>query len=109
LVRLGLSNEGIEGWQAVPAATEADFALVTGRHVDAARGYRADLRADPDRPVALVGLGLALNAIGPNPAARALLHCPEMVRAVHRELRRTARDVPTPEELAWWLGQLVSG
>lgn len=109
VVRLGLSQEGHEHWRTVPGATDADFALVTGRRIDAARGYRAELRADPDRPVALVGLGLALNAAGPNPTARALLHCPEMVRAVHRELRRTARDVPTPEKLAWWLGQLVSG
>ncbi|MFD4638962.1 HEXXH motif-containing putative peptide modification protein [Lentzea sp. NPDC058436] len=109
LLRLGLSHEGREHWGAVPGATEADFALITGRHAEAADGYRAELRSDPDRPVSLVGLGLALNAAGPNPAARALLHCPEMVRAVHRELRRTARDIPTPETLARWLGQLVSG
>ncbi|USX56128.1 HEXXH motif-containing putative peptide modification protein [Lentzea sp. HUAS12] len=109
LLRLGMSHEGREQWRSVPGATEADFALIAGHHADAASGYRAELHADPDRPVSLVGLGLALNAAGPNPAARALLHCPEMVRAVHRELRRTARDVPTPEQLARWLGQLVSG
>ena len=109
LLRLALSHDGHERWREVPGATEADFALVTGRRANAVRGYRAELRTDPDRPVALVGLGLALNAGGPNPAARALLHCPEMVRAVHRELRRTAREVPTPEKLASWLGQLVSG
>ncbi|GHH54181.1 aKG-HExxH-type peptide beta-hydroxylase [Lentzea cavernae] len=107
VVHLGLN--GHANWRVVPDATEADFALVTGLHADAARGYRAQLRTDPDRPVSLVGLGLALNAAGPNPAARALLHCPEVVRAVHRELRRTAHEVPTPEKLAWWLDQLVSG
>ncbi|KJK51015.1 hypothetical protein UK23_08520 [Lentzea aerocolonigenes] len=113
LVRLGLGKRGSkdvhELWPEVPGATYADYALATGRRADAARSYRAELREDPDRPASLVGLGLALNGAGPNPAARALLHCPEMVRAVHRELRRTARDVPTPETLAWWLGQLVSG
>ncbi|WP_394621418.1 HEXXH motif domain-containing protein [Lentzea sp. JNUCC 0626] len=109
LTRLGTSEVGQELRHAVPGATDADFALTAGRWTDAARGYRAELRADPDRPASLVGLGLALNGSGSNPAARALLHRPELVRAVHRELRRTARDVPTPEKLAWWLGQLVSG
>lgn len=113
LVRLGVGKAGHadvrDVWPTVPGATLADFSLATGRFADAARGYRAELRADPDRPTSLVGLGLALAGTGPSPAARALLHCPELVRAVHRELRRTARDVPTPEKLAWWLGQLVSG
>lgn len=110
LVRLGLSEAGhTSPWQAVPEATEADLALVRGRFTEAAQGYRAELRTDPDRPASLVGLGLALAGTGPDPAARALLHCPEVVRAVHRELRRTAREVPAPEELARWLGQLVSG
>ncbi|SEQ80100.1 HEXXH motif-containing protein [Lentzea xinjiangensis] len=114
LVRLGTGKGGHTDvrdiWPTVPGATAADFSWATGRFTDAARSYRAELRADPDRPTALVGLGLALlGDNGPGPAARALLHCPELVRAVHRELRRTARDVPTPEELAAWLGQLVSG
>ncbi|WP_245821688.1 HEXXH motif domain-containing protein [Lentzea waywayandensis] len=113
LVRLGLSKGGHSDlrdiWPTVPGATVADFLLTTGRFTDAARSYRAELRADPDLPASLVGLGLALAGTGPNPAARALLHRPELVRAVHRDLRRTARDVPTPEKLAWWLGQLVSG
>ncbi|MFD4675681.1 HEXXH motif domain-containing protein [Lentzea sp. NPDC058450] len=109
LARLSTSDGGQDLWHAVPGATDADFALTSSRFSDAARGYRAELRAEPDRPASLVGLGLALSGSGPNPAARALLHRPELVRAVHRELRRTARDVPTPEKLAWWLGQLVSG
>ncbi|MCR3753837.1 aKG-HExxH-type peptide beta-hydroxylase [Lentzea californiensis] len=110
LVRLGLSGTGhTDLWRRVPGATGADFALVTGRFTEAAQKYREELRADPDRPASLVGLGLALAGSGPGPAARALLHCPEVVRAVHRELRHTAREVPTPEELARWLGQLVSG
>jgi HEXXH motif-containing protein len=95
-------------WPTVPDATTADFAYVTGRYRDAAHEYRAELAETPDRPASLVGLGLALAAIGPNPAARALLHCPELVRAVHRELRRTAQHVPTQESIGSWIGQLVS-
>jgi HEXXH motif-containing protein len=110
LARLGLAGADLqELWLTVPDATEADFAYASGRFVDAARDYRAELRADPDRPASLIGLGLALAATGPGPASRALLHCPELVRAVHRVLRYTAHQVPTPESLASWIGQVVSG
>lgn len=101
-----------EQWPAVPGATEADFAYASGRFADAVEGYRAELAGDPDRPPALVGLGLALSARGPDPAARALLHCPELVRAVHRSLRSTARtssEPPAVERIAAWIGQLVPG
>lgn len=112
LVRLSLTAVGRAGlhavWPAVPDATPADFAYAAGRFADAARSYRVELRADPDRPASLVGLGLALEAAGSGPAARALLHRPELVRAVHRELRCTAAEVPTPEEVASWIGQLVA-
>ena len=112
LVRLGLGESGNAQlpatWLTVPDATEADFAYASGRFADAARGYRAELSADPDRPASLVGLGLALSACGPRPAARALLRCPELVRAVHRRLRETAPNPPAPEDVASWIGQLVS-
>lgn len=97
-----------ELWLTVPGATIADLDYASGRFADAARGYRAELSADPDRPTSLVGLGLALSACGPDPAARALLHCPELVRAVHRQLRATAGQAPGPEAIASWIGQLVS-
>ncbi|MFS8101463.1 HEXXH motif domain-containing protein [Lentzea alba] len=109
LIRFGLTDAGQAGLHAVPDATAADFAYAAGRFADAARGYRAELRADPDRPASLVGLGLALAATGSTPAARALLHRPELVRAVHRELRCTAAEIPGPEDVAAWIGQLVSG
>jgi HEXXH motif-containing protein len=109
LVLLGLTDVNIaETWQTVPGATATEFAYASGKFTDAARGYRAELAMDPDRPTSLVGLGLALSACGPDPAARALLHRPELVRAVHRRLRGTARHEPTPESVASWLGQLVS-
>jgi hypothetical protein len=94
-------------WPSVPGATAADFAYVTGRLTDAARGYRAELAADPDRPAAWVGLGLALSGLGVTPAARALLHCPEVVRAVHRGIRAHTYTVPAPEDLAAWIGRFT--
>ncbi|MCP2251258.1 HEXXH motif domain-containing protein [Lentzea aerocolonigenes] len=110
LMRLNLSGADLESlWQTVPDATPADFAYASGRFADAAHDYRAELRADPDRPASLVGLGLALAATGQDPASRALLHCPELVRAVHRVLRHAPGRVPTPEHLASWIGQVVSG
>lgn len=113
LIRLGLTAAGRAElpaiWATVPDATSADFAYSSGRFEDATRGYRAELRATPDRPASLVGLGLALEATKPGPAARALVNRPELVRAVHRELRCTAEESPTPEDVASWIGQLVPG
>jgi HEXXH motif-containing protein len=112
LTRLGVSEADQtllpDLWSVVPGATTADFDYASGRFTDAVHGYRAELAEDPDRPVSLVGLGLALAARGSDPAARALLSCPELVRAVHRRLRHTARHVPTPEQVASWIGRLVA-
>lgn len=94
-------------WLTVPGATAADLAYASGHFAEAAQGYRAELSADPDRPMFLAGLGLALSAQGPHPAARALLHCPELVRATHRQLRATIAHPPSVEQLAAWIGQLV--
>lgn len=110
LARLALTGGGLQDlWPTVPDATPGDFAYASGRFADAARLYRAELRADPDRPASLIGLGLALATTGQCPASRALLHCPELVRAVHRVLRHTAHPVPTPESVASWIGQVVFG
>ncbi|WP_260191716.1 HEXXH motif domain-containing protein [Actinophytocola gossypii] len=112
LVRLALTPADLaelsDVWQTVPGATGADLAYASGRYLDAARGYRAELFADPDRPSSLVGLGLALRAGGPHPAARALLHRPELVRAVHRRLRDGHGEAPAIEDIASWIGRLVS-
>ncbi|MBV8539217.1 MAG: HEXXH motif domain-containing protein, partial [Pseudonocardiales bacterium] len=94
-------------WPSVPDATAADFAYVTGRLTDAARGYRAELAADADRPAAWVGLGLALSGLGVTLASRALLHYPEVVRAVHRGIRARTHTVPAPEDLAAWIGRFA--
>lgn len=113
LIRLGIANFPNSGevlrstWQDVPGATAADFAYVTGRFTDAARAYRAELAADPDRVASLVGLGLALSELGVKATSRALLHYPEVVRAVHRSIRSRTHTVATPEDLASWIGQFV--
>ena len=94
-------------WLTVPGATTADLAYASGHFAEAAHGYRAELSTDPDCPSSLSGLGLALAAQGPHPAARALLHCPELVRTAHRLLRVDVAHPPSPERLAEWIGQIV--
>lgn len=108
LIRLRLGRNGETALRthgpAVPGAAEADLALVHGDNESAADGYRAILMANPDLPAALVGLGLALSARGTGPAERALLHRPELVRAVHRALRASAGVTPDIETVAGWIG-----
>jgi hypothetical protein len=111
LVRLRLMTDEAEFagmWWTVPDATEADHAYATGRHDEAVHLYRAEVAVNPDLPGSLVGLGLSLGARGAGPAARALVHRPEMVRAVHRAVRDEMPDT-TPERVAAWIGQLVAG
>ncbi|HCT80880.1 MAG TPA: HEXXH motif domain-containing protein, partial [Micromonosporaceae bacterium] len=75
---------------------------------DALRGYRTELATNPDRPASWVGLGLALSALNTNPpAAKALLHHPELVRAVHRKIRTMTDAEPAPEDLATWIGRFT--
>jgi HEXXH motif-containing protein len=107
LVRLRLDDAERFGevWREVPGATEADFDYVSGDSVRAIAGYKSELESDPDSVTAWAGLGLALAAHQPDgAAARALRECPELVRAVHREVR--AARVLDPEELAAWIGGL---
>jgi HEXXH motif-containing protein len=94
-------------WPDIPGATAADFAYVTGRFTDAARGYRTELAANPDCVASLVGLGLALSGLGVKAASRALLHYPEVVRTAHRRIRSRTQTVTTPEDLASWIGRFV--
>jgi HEXXH motif-containing protein len=108
LVRLRFTGFEPELVSKVPGATAADIAFVSGRLSDAAAGYRSGLAEDPDRPVSWVGLGLAMAATGSNPtAARALLRSPEVVRSVHRQIRKSSGDSPAPEELATWIGRYM--
>ncbi|MBB4904167.1 HEXXH motif domain-containing protein [Actinophytocola algeriensis] len=94
-------------WRSAEDVTTSDLAYATGRFDDAVRGYRAELAQHPDRVSSWIGLGLALAGVGTSPAARALTHYPELVRAVWRRITTVSPDVPTPERLATWLGQSV--
>jgi HEXXH motif-containing protein len=111
LIRLRLGPDGPARFAAhgpsVPGATEADLLFVAGRSVEAAARYRSLLAADPDDPAALTGLGLALSARTTGPAPRALLHHPELVRAVHRVLRDGPGTTPSVEAIAGWLGRFT--
>jgi HEXXH motif-containing protein len=87
----------------VPEATAADMAYLAGTATDAVQGYLAEVRADPHRPASWVGLGLALSASGHDRPARSLLHRPELVRAVYREVLARTAGAAEPVELAAWL------
>ncbi|MGV9364914.1 aKG-HExxH-type peptide beta-hydroxylase [Amycolatopsis sp. NPDC003731] len=91
----------------VPGATSADVLFASGRYFEAADSYRQLLAANPDDPSALVGLGLAMAARSTGPATRALLHHPELVRAVHRLVRAAVTVPPSVEAVAGWLGKVV--
>ncbi|MFG1639774.1 HEXXH motif domain-containing protein [Amycolatopsis sp. NPDC049252] len=111
LIRLRLGPDGAERFAghgaSVPGATEADLQFVAGRPLEAAAVYRRALTANPDDPAALAGLGLALAVRSTGPASRALLHRPELVRAVHRLLRDEPRTTPSVEAVAGWLGRFT--
>lgn len=83
-------------------ATPADRAYAEGRHADAERAYRAELAADPDCPTSWIGFALAWSSVQPGPGATLLLQRPELVRAVHRELRAVPAP-PEPDVLATWI------
>jgi HEXXH motif-containing protein len=100
-----LGGRDLPAWSTVSDATPADRAFAEGRFVDAVRAYRAELTVDADRPTSWVGLGLALSGLGTGPAARMLLECPELVRAVDRRIRAGVAGVPGPDELAAWIGR----
>lgn len=85
------------------SAGEADFALVRGNPAEARELYLSELTRPCDRPGAWAGLGLALAAVAPGPAATALRTRPELVQAVHREVAEATGEAPHPEELAGWL------
>ncbi|MFF9338199.1 MULTISPECIES: HEXXH motif domain-containing protein [unclassified Streptomyces] len=82
-----------------PGAPAAGLALLSG-DPSAADRYGRLLAEDPESPEAWAGLVLSLATA--DPALRPLLHHPELLRPLHRELR--ARGTPAaPAALARWL------
>ncbi|MET9346867.1 HEXXH motif domain-containing protein [Streptomyces termitum] len=100
--RTGLIRHALAPGAPAPAASPADRALLAG-DPSAAGAYARLLAADPECPDAWTGLVLSLATA--DPAARPLLHRPELLRPLHRELRLLGRPTP-PARLAHWL---VSG
>lgn len=107
LIRVWLGSDGEARlsrlWSQVPGALEGDHRLIAGRMHDARTAYQAELETNPEHASALIGLGLSVPT---GPAKRALLEVPELVRAVHRKLRRSG-TAPSFGELAGWLGEAL--
>ncbi|GAA1033136.1 HEXXH motif domain-containing protein [Virgisporangium ochraceum] len=86
----------------VTGASAADVAWVAGDRELAYRGYLDQLSAAPDDIHSLVGLGLSRPGRPTDPAARALIGRPELVRAVMaRSTPSTPADVV---DVARWIG-----
>ncbi|MFI5912996.1 HEXXH motif domain-containing protein [Dactylosporangium sp. NPDC051541] len=86
--------------QTVAGTAEADVAYLAGDREAAVRAYAARVEAAPDDVHALAGLGLTRPDRGTDPAARALLRRPELVRAVAARLDGDVDVI----ELAAWIG-----
>ncbi|MFE4656093.1 HEXXH motif domain-containing protein [Streptomyces hydrogenans] len=82
-----------------PGAPAAGLALLSG-DPSAADRYARLLAGDPECPEAWAGLVLSLATA--DPALRPLLHRPELLRPLHRELRARGTPAP-PAALARWL------
>ncbi|WAP54246.1 HEXXH motif domain-containing protein [Streptomyces sp. S465] len=83
------------------APDRADLDWAAGDTAAALRGYRGRVEADPDDIAAWAGLALSLPA---GTARTTLLSHPELVLAVHREVRTEAGTGPDPVALARWIG-----
>ncbi|MFF3634957.1 HEXXH motif domain-containing protein [Streptomyces sp. NPDC002250] len=81
---------------AAVGASDTDHAWAAGDRGRALTGYRRQVAEHPGDPVAWAGLALSLPA---GPSRDALLHRPELVAGVHRELLRRGRP-ETPETVA---------
>lgn len=86
-------------------AHPADALLVWGDHTAAADGYRACLPRDLTDPTAWSGLSVALALALDNGDAclRALVHAPEVVRAVYGEIVAVAGTAPDLDSVVRWL------
>jgi HEXXH motif-containing protein len=81
----------------IAGTTVADLALIDGDTGTAAELYRQQILARPDSSAAWAGLAMAS-------ADEVLLSQPELVYAVHQEIRARSGVVPNPARLARWLG-----
>ncbi|MEU8483775.1 HEXXH motif domain-containing protein [Streptomyces sp. NPDC048641] len=99
----------LSGVERSPDLLEADMCLLRGGPANAARAvdrYRAVLAAAPGTRPAWVGLGLALEESGEGAPATALLHRPELVRALALDERARGTQATDPLELARWTARI---
>ncbi len=82
-------------------APDVDYAR--GDHPRAARGYLAQLRADPARFHAWTGLGISTDPRG------TLSRCPDVVYALHGRIARISESAVDPLRLAGWLDGVSVG
>ncbi|HEX6358533.1 HEXXH motif domain-containing protein [Actinophytocola sp.] len=80
----------------IPGTTAADLALLDGDTDTAAELYQQQILAMPDPTTSWVGLALATEDA-------VLLDRPELVSALHREIRARSGLVTSPARLARWL------
>lgn len=80
-----------------------DVAYARGDHARAARGYLAQLRADPTRLHAWTGLGISTDPRGP------LSRCPDVVYALHGLITHMSESAVDPLRLAGWLDGVSVG
>ncbi|MFJ2345421.1 HEXXH motif domain-containing protein [Streptomyces antimycoticus] len=83
------------------APDQADLDWAAGDTEAALRGFQDRLEADPEDIEAWAGLALGLPD---GPARTTLLSHPELVVAVHREVRTAHGEGPDPLALARWIG-----
>ncbi len=84
-------------WDHVGSRDAPDVAYVRGDHELAARGYLAQLSADPARLHAWTGLGLTMDRRG------TLCRCPEVPYALHGRIADLSGAPADPLRLAGWL------
>jgi HEXXH motif-containing protein len=80
----------------IDGATEADLVLIDGDTGEATELYRQQILRRADSTAAWTGLALASKI-------EALLNRPELVIAVHQEIRRQAGVIADPVRIAVWL------
>jgi HEXXH motif-containing protein len=81
-----------------------DVALAAGQRHQAVNSCRRRLDQDPDDLSAWTGLAVA-SAPDTTPASWALTTHPELMAALHREIRSRSGSAPDPERLADWVGR----
>ncbi|MGC5379823.1 HEXXH motif domain-containing protein [Micromonospora sp. DT68] len=94
----------------VPQASAGDIAQILGDHATARAAYLRQILDQPDEPRSWVGLAILteLSGDGADGETAALHQMPELVAALHREIRRRGADAPDPLRLTRWLRPLVA-